>query len=57
MSSQVLEVVAGRFHPDQNNLGLRTHLGLINRLAQLIETALIEVDFEGGSCWEFGEVR
>ena len=49
MSGQVLEVVAGRLHADQDHLGLRFRFGLINRLTELIEAALIEIDIEGRS--------
>jgi ribosomal protein S16 len=46
VAGQVLEIVAGGFHTDQHYLGMSTGLGLIYRLTQLIEPALIDVNLK-----------
>jgi len=46
MAGQVFEVMTGRFHADQHELGVGARPGLINGLTQLIEPALEDVDLE-----------
>jgi hypothetical protein len=47
LSGQVLKVVTGRFHPSQNDLRPNSNGGLFDRLTQLLESGLKNVDLKG----------
>jgi hypothetical protein len=46
MASQVLKVMTGWFHANQDQLGLSLKLGCIDLLTQLIQPALVDIHLE-----------